>query len=214
MATGMLSGEQKELLGLATGTYVKALDLAMPYLASRGIDRASALTRGLGYVSEPVVGHQSFLGRLSIPYVTPSGVVNMTFRCIEDHRCKEHGHSKYMKPKGNHTTLYGVGDILKDTLDIAVVEGEIDTIIMSEIVGFPCVGNPGATNWLPWWTDIFKDFRRVFVFEDGDEQGEAMGDKIQNELGMSVVRVKYPPGEDTNSMYLKVGKEAIREMIK
>lgn len=165
-------------------------------------------------MNEPVVGHQSFRGRLSIPYVTLSGVVNMTFRCIQDHNCKEHGHSKYMKPKGNHTTLYGVGDILKDTLDIAIVEGELDAIVMSEIVGFPCIGNPGADNWLPWWTDIFKDFRRVFVFEDGDEQGEKMGDRIQNELGMSVVRIKYPPKEDTNSMYLKVGAEKIREMIK
>lgn len=214
MATGKLSESQKELLGLATETYAKDLELALPYLEGRGIDRASAVTRGLGYVSEPVVGHQSFRNRLSIPYITPSGVVNMTFRCIQDHDCKTHGHSKYMKPKGNHTTLYGVADIFKDSLDIAIVEGELDTIIMSEIVGFPCVGNPGATNWLPWWTDIFKDFRRIFVFEDGDDDGEKMGDKIQNELGMSVVRIKYPPKEDTTSMYLNIGAAKIREMIK
>lgn len=214
MNTGRLSQEQKELLTLATEVYAGDLGEALPYLEKRGIDKAIALTRGLGFVANPVVGHQSFKGRLSIPYITPSGTVNMSFRCIQDHDCGEHGHNKYMKPKGNHTTLYGVGDIFKDTLDIGVVEGELDTIIMSEVIGFPSVGLPGADMWLPWWTDILRDFRRVFIFEDGDSAGSKMGDKVQQEIGMAAVRIPYPEKQDTTTMYLKVGAEKIREMIK
>lgn len=211
----MLSSEQRELLNLATEMYVESLDEAMPYLESRGINRQCALSRGLGYVAEPVVGHQSFKGRLSIPYVTPAGVVNMAFRCIRDHDCKvQPNHAKYLKPKGLPATLYGVADTFKDTLDIVVVEGELDTIIMSEIVGQPAIGIPGAENWKPWWTDILKDFRRVFVLMDADKAGQDLGDNAQKELGMSAVLISYEDGMDTNSTYLKYGADHIKEMIK
>lgn len=214
LTTGKLSQEQRELLTHATQVYAADLDLAVDYLERRGISKAIALTRGLGVVAKPVVGHSHLHGRLSIPYITPAGTVNMSFRCIQDHDCNEAGHNKYMKPQGNHTTLYGVGDIFKDTLDIGIVEGELDTIVMSEAVGFPCIGIPGADMWLPWWTDILRDFRRVFVFEDGDDPGRKMGDKVQKELGMSVVRVPYPDRQDTTTMYLKYGADKLREMIK
>lgn len=215
MATGTLSAEQRKLLDLATDEYASHLDLALPYLERRGIDRQSALSRGLGVVVDPVVGHQAFKGRLSIPYITPAGTVNMSFRCIRDHDCKSlPDHKKYLKPKGLEATLYGVADMFKDTLDIGLVEGEIDAITMSELVGIPSVGVPGATTWLPWWTDLLRDFRRVFTFCDGDEAGVKFGERVQSELGMAAVIIHYPDGEDTNSMYLKYGAERIKEMAK
>lgn len=211
----MLSQEQRELLNLATETYAESLDEAMPYLERRGISRQCALSRGLGFVRDPVVGHQSFKGRLAIPYVTQAGVVNMTFRCIRDHDCKmQPNHHKYLKPKGLEALPYGVFDIFKETLDIGLVEGEIDTIIMSELVGFPCIGIPGAEHWKPWWTDVLKDFRRVFVFMDGDKAGQDLGDRVQKELGMAAVLISYEDGEDTNSTYLKYGADHIKGLIK
>jgi DNA primase len=211
----MLSQEQRELLDLATETYAASLDLAMPYLEKRGVSPQCALSRGLGFVAEPVVGHQSFKGRLAIPYVTQAGTVNMTFRCIKDHDCKlQANHHKYLKPKGLEATLYGVADIFKDTLDIGLVEGEIDTFIMSDMVGFPAVGVPGAEHWKPWWTDILKDFRRVFVFMDGDKAGQDLGERAQKELGMSAVLISYEDKMDTNSTYLEYGAQHILEMIK
>jgi hypothetical protein len=215
LTTGLLSNEQRKLLDLATETYASHLDLALPYLQSRGIDKASALTRELGVVVDPVVGHQAFTGRLSIPYLTQAGTVNMTFRCIKDHDCKAMaGHKKYLKPKGLETTLYGVSDMFKDSLDICLAEGELDTIIMSELVGLPSIGNPGAENWKPWWTDLLRDFRRIFVFCDGDEAGRDLGDRVQKELGMAAVIIHLPDGEDVNSMYLKKGAQYLREMAK
>lgn len=211
----MLSQEQRELLNLATETYAASLDEVVPYLERRGISRQCALSRGLGYVAEPVVGHQSFKGRLAIPYITQAGTVNMTFRCVRDHDCKiQPNHHKYLKPKGLSATLYGVADTFKDTLDIVIVEGELDTIIMSDMIGHPAIGIPGAENWKPWWTDILKDFRRVFVFMDADKAGQDLGDNAQKELGMSAVLVRYEDGMDTNSTYLKYGADHIREMIK
>jgi len=215
LSTGLPSSEQRKLLDLATEMYASHLDLAIPYLQKRGIDRASALTRGLGVAVDPVVGHQAFKGRLSIPYITPSGTVNMTFRCIKDHDCKsEPGHKKYLKPKGLDTTLYGVADMFKDTLDICLTEGELDAIVLSELVGLPAVGNPGAENWKPWWTDLLRDFRRVFVYCDGDNAGRDLGERVQRELGMAVVLIHLPDGEDVNSMYLKYGPEKLRELAK
>lgn len=165
---------------------------------------------------DPVVGHQAFTGRLSIPYVTQAGTVNMTFRCIKDHDCKTagSGHKKYLKPKGLDTTLYGVGDMFKDTLDICLTEGELDAIVLSELVGLPSIGNPGAENWKPWWTDLLRDFRRVFVYCDGDEAGRELGDRVQKELGMAVVLILLPDGEDVNSLYLKKGAQYLKEMAK
>lgn len=216
MGTGMPSGEQRKLLDLATETYASKLDLAMPYLEARGIDRASALTRGLGVVVDPVVGHQAFTGRLSIPYITQAGTVNMTFRCMRDHDCKtiDSSHKKYLKPKGLDTTLYGVADMFKDTLDICLTEGELDAIVLSELVGLPSIGNPGAENWKPWWTDLLRDFRRIFVFCDGDVSGKDMGERVQRELGMAVVLIHLPDGEDVNSLYLKKGAQFMRELAK
>lgn len=211
----MLSQEQRELLNLATETYAASLDEVLPYLEGRGISRQCALSRGLGYVAEPVVGHQSFKGRLAIPYITQAGTVNMTFRCVRDHDCKmQPNHHKYLKPKGLDATLYGVADTFKDSLDIALIEGEIDTIVMSDLVGFPAVGSPGAEHWKPWWTDILKDFRRVFVFMDGDKAGHELGERAQKELGMAAVLVPFEEREDTNSTFLKYGPKHIKEMIK
>jgi len=34
----------------------------------------------LGVVVDPLPGHEQFLGRVAIPYVTPSGVVDIRFR--------------------------------------------------------------------------------------------------------------------------------------
>jgi hypothetical protein len=216
LSTGLLSSEQRKLLDLATERYAGQLDLALPYLETRGIDRASALTRGLGVVTDPVVGHQAFMGRMSIPYITQAGTVNMTFRCIKDHDCKTvPGHKKYLKPKGLETTLYGVADMFKDTLDICLAEGELDAIVLSELVGLPSIGNPGSENWKPWWTDLLRDFRRVFVYCDGDESGRDMGERVQKELdSMAVVLIHLPDGEDVNSLYLKKGAQHLRELAK
>ena len=210
------SDEQKKSLELAVVEYASNVDRVLPYLERRGIGKDIALSRGLGYVETPMIPeHRNGSGRLAIPYITQAGPVGITFRCIKDHKCREvSNHSKYTNPSGQLQLMYGVQSIFSDSLDIGLVEGQIDEITATDLVGIPSVGVPGAKAWKPWWSHILSDFRRVYTFTDGDEAGEQFGRKVQKELGSKAVVLPFPAGEDMNSMYMKFGKEYILEMMK
>lgn len=212
----MQSDEQKKSLALAVKSYATEVDAVLPYLAKRGIGPDTARSRGLGFVRSPEIPeHQSGTGRLAIPYNTMAGPAGITFRCIEDHNCKEiQKHAKYTNPSGQLQLMYGVNSIFSDARDIAVVEGQIDEITMTDLCGIPSVGLPGSDAWKPWWTHILSDFRRVFFLIDGDEAGEKMGVRGQKELGSKAVVVPFPAREDANSTYMKYGPDYIREMVK
>lgn len=210
----MLSQEQRESLELAQQRYSASLEPVLKYLEDRGISEDTAISRGLGYVHEPIPGHKPAHGRLSIPYETPAGIVGFNFRCIQDHKCRDFDkHSKYWKPSGTEPNPYGVLDIFKDSLDIHVTEGEIDTITLSEMCGMPALGIPGAQNWRPWWKLVLSDFQRIFLWADPDDAGESMTRKFQKEMGVSVIPVHIPQGYDVNSLYLKNGPEYMRGLV-
>lgn len=201
-----LSKEQRRYLERATMEYAENLDGAAAWLEGRGIDLEHARSRGLGVVSDPLPGHENMVGRLAIPYLTDVGPVNINFRCMRDHNCKEiPKHSKYMKRKGSQTNLYGVQSAAWAEDWIVVTEGEIDALIWQQI-GVPAIGVPGAENWSDHWVNVFEDFSRVYLAEDGDDAGKdlwiAMSENLTN-----VVRMKMPEGEDSNSMFLKAGGE-------
>jgi DNA primase len=114
---------------------------------------------------------------------------------------------------GEEYPLYNVEALFEDTLDIHIAEGEIDAITLHYECGLPAVGWPGATTWKPEHRDVLDDFRRIYVFCDGDSAGSGMGRKIQKELGLKVELITMPEGEDVNSYYVKHGAEAICAMI-
>lgn len=207
----MLSVAQKRSLERALHSYTANVDRALPYLAGRGIDRAHALSEGLGVVVDPIPGHEHLRGRLAIPYLTAAGPVNMNFRCIQDHECKNFGHQKYMMLPGHQTNLYHVRSIDAAGEFICVAEGELDTM-SANFAGLPTVGVSGSKKWEDWWPFIFQDFIRVYVFQDGDNAGEEFGDKCVSELG--AIRVPMPTGEDVNSMWVKEGSQYLRDRIK
>jgi hypothetical protein len=91
--------EQRLALGAATSQYRQDLAGDSPtqaYLLGRGFTEEVANRFKLGVVSHPIVGHERYVGRLMIPYETPSGVVNARFRCLRQHSCSEAGHGKYV----------------------------------------------------------------------------------------------------------------------
>lgn len=206
----MRSVAQKRSLERALLSYTEHLDLALPYLEGRGIAEGTARSEGLGVVVKPIPGHEHLRNRLAIPYLTESGPVNMNFRCMEKHSCKEAGHQKYMSFSGLSPNLYHVRSLQAAGEWIVVTEGEIDAITLN-MSGIPAVGVPGAKKWEPFWNLIFDDFVRVYVFEDGDKAGKEFGDKMVSEV--SAIRVTMPSGEDVNSMYIKQGAEYLRERI-
>jgi DNA primase len=200
------SALQKELLGKATERYAANISLAQDYLASRGIPLEVARLAQLGVVVEPEVGHEAYQGRLSIPYVTKSGVVDLRFRSLNPAV-----EPKYMGLTGADTKMYNVLDIERAGDFIGVCEGELDTLTMSRCVGIPCVGVPGANSWKKHYTRLLADFERVFVFADGDQPGKEFANSLARELPVTVVG--FPDGEDVNSFYTSNGAEAIRQKI-
>lgn len=195
---------QKELLAKATLKYAESIHLAEDYLKSRGITREIARAARLGVVEEPEIGHEMFRGRLSIPYITKTGAVDIRFRSLHPEV-----EPKYMGMPGVATRLYNVLDIEKAENWIGVCEGELDTITLSYCVGIPCVGVPGANSWKKHYTKLLADFERVYVFADGDAAGLQFATGLSKELPVTVVQL--PDGEDVNSAYIKFGIDYIKE---
>ena len=207
------SNEQRKFLERATLQYHDHLSEAEGYLGGRGIDQEHARSNVLGVVRDPLPGHEHLEGRLAIPYITDSGPVNMNFRCIQDHDCKEvPGHRKYMMQKGLKPNLYGVQSISWATNWIAVTEGEIDRLTLTQI-GIPAVGVGGAEKWEAHWTNVFEDFSRVYLFEDGDTAGADLYGSMSHAMS-HVIRVKMGDGEDVNSTYLARGADHLLSRIR
>lgn len=200
------SSSQKELLGKATKSYAESIHLAEDYLASRGIPLEVARLAQLGVVAEPEVGHEQYAGRLSIPYITKSGVVDIRFRSLNPAV-----EPKYMGMTGAETKMYNVLDVERAGDWIGVCEGELDTLTMSRCVGFPCIGVPGANSWKKHYTRLLADFERVFVFADGDQPGREFASSLARELPVTVVG--FEDGADVNSVYVERGAGYILEKI-
>ena len=103
------SAWQKSSLTATAERYHKNLDEeTLAYLAARGIDQDAASGFLLGVVGDPEPAHEQYAGRLSLPHITPTGVVTMRFRCLEDHVCSDNFHGKYEGLAGEETRLYNV----------------------------------------------------------------------------------------------------------
>ncbi len=189
---------QKELLGQATQKYAANIYQAEDYLRSRGITMEAARLARLGVVEEPEVGHETFQGRLSIPYITKTGVVDLRFRSLNPAV-----EPKYMGMVGATTRMYNVLDIERAGDFIGICEGEIDTLTVSSLIGIPCVGVPGANSWKKHYTRLLADFERIFVFADGDQPGKEFAASLTREL--PVTTIQLPEGHDVNSMYVQEG---------
>ena len=197
---------QKELLGKATEKYKENIYQAEAYLKNRGIPIEIARLAQLGVVEEPEVGHEAYIGRLAIPYITKTGVVDLRFRSLNPAV-----EPKYMGLTGAETKMYNVLDIEKASDFIGVCEGELDTITMSGCVGIPCIGVPGANSWKKHYTRLLADFERVFVFADGDQPGTEFARSLARELPVTIVQL--PDGHDVNSMFVQEGANYFHNKI-
>jgi DNA primase len=202
-----LSGSQKNFLLQATQRYAAKIELATEYLLSRQLSVEEANIFHLGVVDDPLPGHDAYKGRLAIPYITPSGVVDIRFRAMHNED------PKYMGLVGAKTTMFNTQACFVADKYICVTEGEFDCIMMSVKTMHPTIGIPGANNWKPHYAKILDDFDTVIVLADGDAAGLEFGKKISRELG-NVNIISMPEGEDVNSMMIKKGNDWIDERIR
>jgi DNA primase len=197
---------QKELLGKAAAEYAENIYQAEDYLRSRGIPLEVARLASLGVVAEPETGHEAFKGRLSIPYITKTGVVDLRFRSLNPAV-----EPKYMGMTGAETKMYNVLDVERASDFIGVCEGELDTLTLSACVGIPCVGVPGANSWKKHYTRLLADFERVFVFADGDQPGTEFARSLARELPVTIIQL--PDGHDVNSMFVQEGVDYFNQKM-
>lgn len=206
----MRSASHRASLEAATTRYQTHLYRAEQFLAARGFTEPVAISRRFGVVIDPFPEHSDNIGRLSIPYLTPNGVVKMKFRCLLPHDCKAVGCRKYTNVTGEEHKLYGVNAFAQARHHIAVTEGELDQVILNDLVGIPAIGAPGVDSWKKHWNRCFDDFQ-VFVFADGDDAGRRFALQLVREL--QAVTVQMPDGLDVNDAFLKFGADWFHEQI-
>lgn len=202
----MLSESLRESLTEAVMAYAASVDLASEYLARRGITKDAAKAHLIGYVTADnvAVGHEAFIGRISIPYLATAGITDCRFRSIS-----EDVTPKYLGRVGAELTLYNPLAFVAQSDFIAVCEGEIDTITTNTLCGIPAVGIAGVNAWKPYYARAFGDYQRVLVLADGDQPGRELGKKIASQVDQAVV-IHMPEGMDVNATYLLEGADGIR----
>lgn len=214
-----LSDSLKKSLVEATSRYRESLpgSPAEEYLASRGLMAPSVADEvakyRLGYVDDPVIGHELYRGRLAVPYLRRASdgawsVVGMKFRCvvIDCEQCREKQHQKYLALSGGKPRLYNTRAIVDNDDEIGISEGELDALTAS-VCGIPTVGVPGAESWKDHFLPPFEGYETVYVFADGDDPGMRFATSVAKKLSNAKV-VPMDRGEDVNSTVLKHGKGA------
>lgn len=221
-----LSKEQRQFLVEATSRYHESLpdSPAAEHLASRGLMAPSVADQvarfRLGYVTDPMVGHETYRGMLAIPYLRRSttgewSVVSIRFRCLDedcDHR-NVHFSGKYSTVAGDSPRMYNTLALIDNDDRIAIAEGEIDAITAS-ICGVPAVGIPGVGSWKPHFRDALLGYETVFILADNDDKGEGLkfAAAVKGELPNGKI-VPAEKGHDVNSMVVAHGKKALLERV-
>jgi DNA primase len=201
-----LTESARKLLEETTARTEAEVAKAAPYLSTRGITKEAAHMFRLGYVTGDNPGDNDYTTRLSIPYLTPAGPVDVRYRAIGD------ATPKYLSRPGAGTRMYNVKDLLIESPVLYVCEGELDTITASALCGLPTVGVPGANNWQKHFKLLMSDYLKVVVLCDGDEAGRQFGKTVCKEVD-SAVAVAMPAGMDVNDVYVNGGREAVLEQV-
>ena len=172
-------------------------------LLQRDLTARSILDFRLGYVKAPISGDEQYLGMISIPYYTRSGIMSMRFR-----RTTDTG-PKYLTVLNDKGRPFNVS-ALSGPDPVFITEGEIDAIILHQL-GITAVGLPGAQSWKPVYARLFR-FRRVFVLQDGDDAGEQFGSTVGGAIP-GAKAIDMGAGRDVNSVYSEYGEAYLRDWI-
>lgn len=192
----------------AAAAYASNVHLVAEYLRRRGIGREQAVAGGLGYVTAPVPGHEQMVGRLTIPYVTGSGVVDIRFRTVDSVA----GAPKYLSLPGSKPRIYQASLALLPSRVMVVTEGELDAFVLWRCLGIPAVGIPGASQWQQHWERVLEGYELVLVAGDGDDAGQRFAKEVSRKVENGVP-VVLPDGHDINSWYVEEGAQAVASLF-
>jgi len=201
---------------------VGSLRMTIKYLREHGLDKDIAARYQLGFVNPVDPDDEQYAGRLAIPYLTRAGIVAMKYRCVQEHKCSDHGHKKYLAPSGQESRIFNPEAFFAAGLTIGVAEGEIDAIAATERIGLPTIGIPGVDMWTQnrkVWRRTLEDFDKVIIFVDGDLKDEETGKQPGLDLARAISAdmrgrarlVRCDPGEDVASTVASGRIDELRE---
>lgn len=208
-----LNESQLESLKNAVSRYHASLagSPAEEYLAQRSLEPERVSQFRFGYVEDPLPEHEKHRGKLAIPYLRKHPrygwmCVSIRFRDLEGNK------PKYATLSGDRPRLFNTLALTEPGFSVGVSEGELDAV-SATLAGLPTVGVPGATSWQDHWCEMFRGYKNVFVFTDGDAPGEKLGRTIAKGLDNARI-IHMPDGEDVNSVYQSQGEEALQRLWK
>lgn len=180
--------------------------LAADYLAERGLTTKTMEYFRLGFVGTPVRGDDHLKGRVCIPYITPTGVVELKFRAVGA------GEPKFIYRRGGTAQrIYNASILQHPYQTVYVTEGEPDTWIAHQ-TKLPSIGIPGVKQWLPLYRRVLRN-RRVIVLADGDDNGEGLEFAKQVLMSVDDCGTILFEGHDVNSYYLEYGEDELRRKV-
>lgn len=166
---------------------------------------------GMGYVEDPLPGHEMFRGCLAIPYMRWSQWRGWSVASIRFRNLSGDG-PKYLTVAGDSPRMFNTVALIRYTPRIAITEGELDAVA-SQLAGLPAVGLPGASTWRPFMRELFLGYRDVFVLADGDEPGMKFANKVATDLPNAKV-IPMPNGSDVNQLVNDEGPQALLDRIR
>lgn len=203
-----LSSQRRDFLNEAAARYAASLTTeSVQYLTGRGFTREVVEDFQLGYVADPLPGHEKAHGWLSIPYRSPSGVTQIRFRRIDDQQ------PRWWTEPGVKDPLFNVVDLHRNEEYIVVCEGHTDTITMSGLVGAPAVGIAGAGKWEKHWSRCLLDYDTVFLLMDPDTAGGNATKKLIERLSENGNTKVVTLESDVNETFLRHDAGHIRKAL-
>lgn len=166
-----------------------------PYLARRGIERATAAYFGVGYYCGPGL----MQGRIAIPIHDPDGrLVAYAGRAVDS------GGARYRFPAGfqKSQVLFNYHRARHTNTDsVIAVEGFFGCMRVHQ-AGFPnVIGLMGAVL-SPGQRELLRSFDRIILLLDGDETGWTAAKRISAALGQhwAVMDIRLEPGWQPDQM--------------
>jgi len=212
----VLTDERKAVLTDRSWLYYQNVIEVVPYLEMRGISKEIADVFRLGCVTEG-----EFIHRLSIPYLTPGGVVGFKYGCVNlshgDHKEEGLNCKKYLYEPGVKHQLYNAQTLIRATDVVVITEGELDAISVEALCDIPAVGYPGASTWTSngneYWPLCFEGIPEVIVIADGDQPGKDAAKAVAQSIGNTARVVQLGDGLDANSYIVDRGVYEFLERI-
>lgn len=185
------------------------------YMSSRLITNDLAHSLGLGFVGDnPAPGHEAYRGRLAIPYFGATGTLGtIRFRSVPDDEGNQ-AMPKMLGIPGHEARPYNVRVLMEDLTEIAICEGETDTMTVEASGAIRAVGIPGAQAWNSDMAKLFANYKAVYVLADHDDSGAGMefAKKVVKQVRNSYI-VQMPEGHDVNSLVCERGFDALIERM-